>query len=383
MVNCSACDGKIQNNDALVCTSCLQKFHIACLNLTKEYYLQNKHHFDTTWQCPTCCNITRRRKNDDTPVRSRTSHTLNDTIMSTDDAIEHENSHSLNTNIPTPSMLHRSISLEAISKLFDTKLKENNDTIFTGLKSFIQTEINKAISKIYDENTKNTEKIQNQQLQHENEIMTINKKLQNLEKEQQKLSQDIQQLHKLMSATTQKFTTNHDGNSKKIVIHGLIEYPQETQDDLLNRVTNLFSEILNIDLYDYIDSIQRIGRRNSKRPLVIELLSKRMTNYILRNTSYFKQTGISVTEYLTEQCLKDRKIMHEQLRIARENGKYAIIKNNKLIVEGKVIGPPFEHQRSTEQQPETNSPQRLSTANTSQPHTLTDNKRDTRPFRNH
>lgn len=60
-----------------------------------------------------------------------------------------------------------------------------------------------------------------------------------------------------------------------------------------------------------------------------------MTKYILQNARYFRNTGIDVSEYLNKESTQDRKKMVDILREKRKQGKHAVIRNNKLYIEGK------------------------------------------------
>lgn len=111
----------------------------------------------------------------------------------------------------------------------------------------------------------------------------------------------------------------------------------ENEQELSERAINIFYDILNIDISGYIEEVSRIGTRISKRPLKIELLSRRMAQFILQNAQYFKNTGLTVSEYLDKQALNERKSIKRALQIARKHGKHAIIRNNELVVNEKVI----------------------------------------------
>lgn len=100
----------------------------------------------------------------------------------------------------------------------------------------------------------------------------------------------------------------------------------------------MFREIYNINLLGYIEDTYWIGRNNNKnKPLVIELLSKRMAKFILKNRHFLHGTRLSVTEYLELAELQEKKAMREQMMNARKNGLHAIIRNNQLIIEGKPV----------------------------------------------
>lgn len=80
----------------------------------------------------------------------------------------------------------------------------------------------------------------------------------------------------------------------------------------------------------------RVGRKvTNNRPLVIELLSKRMTRYIVSSSQCFQGTGLGVSEFLDAKSRKDRAQMREELIKAGQNGHHAIIRNNQLYIDGK------------------------------------------------
>lgn len=100
-------------------------------------------------------------------------------------------------------------------------------------------------------------------------------------------------------------------NCKKIVLYGLEEYP-EYETDLYNRVISVFRNILEVDLTGYIEELSRLGRKGYKRPLVIEIISKRMTKYILQNKHYFRNTGLAISEYLCRDEMESRRKLRDQ-----------------------------------------------------------------------
>lgn len=125
------------------------------------------------------------------------------------------------------------------------------------------------------------------------------------------------------------------------MLHGLPENYWETENDVIDRVISIFYDLLNINLTDYIEGIEFIGKRNrnnnKNRPIKIELISKRMKRYILENSWYLKEAGLSATEYLGPIALQERRKLREALQTARQNGQHAVIKNNILIINGKEM----------------------------------------------
>lgn len=118
-----------------------------------------------------------------------------------------------------------------------------------------------------------------------------------------------------------------------------MENQRETEYDLHDRIINMFRDTLQIDLLGYIEDTYRIGRHihNKTRPLVIELISKRMVKYLINNNRHLYGTGISISECLNEEERKERNIMRDKMLTARKQGLYAVIRNKKLFIEGEQI----------------------------------------------
>ncbi|KOB70050.1 putative endonuclease-reverse transcriptase [Operophtera brumata] len=168
------------------------------------------------------------------------------------------------------------------------------------------------MKKVQDEVEQRTSTLMNEQKTIKEQIVCIDKKIENIE----------EQLYNLNS-------------SKKIVLFGLAEDYYETENYLYDQVSRAFQEIMNININPYIEEIKRIGKRGHNRPLAIELISKRMTKYILENAREFKNTGLSAGIFMDGNKLQERNELRKHLVLARKNGDHAIIRNDKLIINGK------------------------------------------------
>ncbi|CAH0404837.1 unnamed protein product [Chilo suppressalis] len=94
----------------------------------------------------------------------------------------------------------------------------------------------------------------------------------------------------------------------------------ETEYDLCERVSSNFHDILNVNIYPFIENNKRIGTRGKNRPLVIEFSNKNITKYILRNTKYFKNTGLAIDIFMQGSDLEHRKLLRYNLQLAKKNG---------------------------------------------------------------
>lgn len=256
------------------------------------------------------------------------------------------------------------LTLQNLSEIISQKLKENNKHIISELQTTIQTEICKAISKLKEEVKKDTNTLYELNNQTKTEIQRINSKIQELTLENAKLKNEMQELSLKITAPSLNCKTENTEN--KIVLYGLDEYYEESEYDLHYRVTDIFREQLNIDITGYIEETYRIGKTSKfNRPLVIELLSKRMTKFILNNKQYLQGTRLAISEYLDEKSRKERNTMREEMMAARKKGLYAIIRNNQLIIEGQKNTRSTNHQENTRSPSDTLNQSTLNHANQS------------------
>ncbi|CAB3246369.1 unnamed protein product [Arctia plantaginis] len=227
------------------------------------------------------------------------------------------------------------LTLKNLNETITQSLKENNKLIITELRNTIQIEINKTITQLRAEMELKTNALSKQNDQRKEDIKELNEEIKKLKIENKKLKRDIEDL----SAKIQPSETNTpELNTKKIVIYGLAEIYKEPEYDLHTRLIELFYETMNVDLTGYIEEVYRIGRKSSNnRPMVIELLSKRMVKYILSNGRYLQGTRVAVSDFLDENARKKRQILREEIIKARRKGLHAVIRNNQLFIEGKLI----------------------------------------------
>lgn len=353
-MKCVTCDKNITIGEGLKCKikTCERQYHIACLNITVAKYMGQKNDYDNFWKCPDCENVTKRRnRSDNTPVRS--AHSLANTSTSPDDShLNYQNilGDTINSNLeiisnPDANSLNRNVTLEQISILLDRKFKENRISLLAELEEKIELKISNALKVFELDVTKRTKLISTEQKNISSSIDKINKKLETLESENKKLTNEINTLQEKI-----KYQENTEGqndrnawtyvdNSKTIILYGLSERFNEDEYSLNERIINIFYDLYNVDLTGYIEETTRLGSRGYRRPLKIELISKRMVRYLLRNSIYFKHTGLFVSEYLDRNALQERKVLKEELQNARKAGKYAVIKNNVLYIDGEEYKP--------------------------------------------
>lgn len=190
------------------------------------------------------------------------------------------------------------------SKMLDIKLDKMKHDIITQITSKLQSEVNTALTKIKLEITKDIETLHSDQTTILEKLNNLHKRIEQLEKEKAKLEQQIKNIEN-QNAPKHEVTTD---NSKKIVLFGLTCQYRVDERDLYNQVISLFYDILNVNLEGYIEDLYFVGNsRHRKRPLVIEIISKRMTKYILQHATFFKNSGFGISEFLTKQALTKKR----------------------------------------------------------------------------
>ncbi|KAI5643502.1 hypothetical protein NE865_04486 [Phthorimaea operculella] len=342
---------------------CQDEYDLDCANCSIQRYILMTPENKLAWSCQTCIrernlqpgqngqqyhdkedfdlleniNVTI-RKTRKYQVSNSSSSSIDD-LSILDDTVVHENINSHQSQPPTAEPL----TVSQFERILSIKLAANKQSLIEEIKATVFAEFKSALSELKSEmNLKiNTLSFDQKSLKHS--ISEIDKNINILNAENTKLKKELDDLRRQFLAAKEyvepnpkKIEESKNTTCKKIVLHGLTEDYYETEIELHDRVINIFRNILNVNTAGYIEDLTRIGRRNEKRPLVIELLSKRLARHLLQYKHIFKNTGLAISEYLDEDSLQQRKKMRQSMFEARRNGKHAIIRNNKLIIDGKV-----------------------------------------------
>ncbi|KAL4719791.1 hypothetical protein ACJJTC_009756 [Scirpophaga incertulas] len=166
------------------------------------------------------------------------------------------------------------------------------------------------------------------------EIQQINTRLNKLLEENKTIRNEIIDLNSKIKCIDKI----PESESKKIVMFGLEEFHGEPDYSLHRRINEIFYDYFNVDLTGYIEETYRIGRSSTaSRPLAIELISKRMTKYLIEHNHYLQGTGYAISEFLDKDKLTHRKNLKNKMYKARSDGLHAVIRNNELFINGKKI----------------------------------------------
>lgn len=380
-----ACHQRIGIIELIECSNptCKSKYHYKCVNITTSQYKSKMQEYQRIWTCPDCNRISiRHLRNDNTPVNSPSQNAklMNQTSKEKpQESVERDQTNSELTNIveldQTTSPQGKTFNIDGSlleNNTINTEyqspetgkhlpnlcidangdqpvtlrqmsilLQQNNKYIIKEMRETIEDQIEIAINHLKEQLKQEKKDMEKEQTEIKKEISTIDQKITILNQqctklrlENDKLQKHIQNL--MENNCPQETELNHD---KMLVLYGLQTNYWETDQDLIRRITNIFYDILNVDISEYIDEVTYLGKRGLKRPIKIELISKRMKKYILENTVYFKNTGIGVAKYLNKAALIERNQMMQALHLARENGKLAFIRHNKLFIDQEETAP--------------------------------------------
>lgn len=369
-MECAGCKTVIPNRQFMTCRYCKDTYDLICANVSeKRFYNTMTADHKLNWQCQACRSKAPKQNNSNTPVRAcmedqcdnvtqrkkpssvQDKNTMINLEMSADDQIQNDLSimgDTICTSKSSPGR-HRtnstnSMNYEQLCECLFEKLESNKHSIIQEIKSTVQQEITSAISKFRSEFTKETDTLTAENREIQNKIENLNKKISHLESQIKDLS--TQKRHFQAHAGASENAFDISDNKKKIVLHGLEEYCDETEDSVHDRVIDIFYNILNINLIGYIEEMRRIGRNKERRPLEIELLSKKMTTYIIKNRHYFRNSKFTITEYLDKNELNKRNELIKVLRNERKNGNHAIIRNNRLYINGREYTNAYDNRNN-------------------------------------
>ncbi|KAL1448644.1 hypothetical protein WDU94_000546 [Cyamophila willieti] len=122
---------------------------------------------------------------------------------------------------------------------------------------------------------------------------------------------------------------------KNVIFFGIPEKEDETMRDLENTVMKIM-RMMKIEMkWEEIDFIKRLGREKivgKTRGVLVTLTTLRKKMQIMRNTRELRNTNIYVREHFTKEVSDRRKELWTEAKKLRLEGKYAVVKFDKLIV---------------------------------------------------
>lgn len=171
-------------------------------------------------------------------------------------------------------------------------------------------------------------------------MITIEKKIDNNNEELKKLTHENKQLKKKINEQEERLDMlEREIRKNNIVIQGIGEEKDETIDELKVKVEEMLEKAnIKIDMNSEVSEINRIGTNagNSKRPVLMKLMSNNKKMEILRNAKCLKGTTVWINEDYPKKVQIKRKTLLQHLKLARQKGSRAYLRYDKLIIDGKT-----------------------------------------------
>lgn len=364
--SCAGCLQKSNRLQHMTCKQCNNRYDLECANITIKQFekTMTKQEIDS-WICQLCRSRLPKLDNSNTPIRPQLTSPLNSsdliniTVRNTTSIARNAQSSQTdddfsimgdtfedkqgnydpdtNTNSPQTSILKTVI--KQMEKLLDEKLEKNRLCMIPEIKLIINTEVKNAVNELKHKLMENIDTLTTDQHEIKKDISKIYNKIEEIECEKNKLQNTIDylqsQINHLKQHTFSSRQNIPQSKEKIIILYGLQEYQYECEEELHDRIVAIFQDYLSINVIGYIEDISRLGKRGYRRPLRIELLSKKITSIILRNKRNLKHSGLAITEFLDRDTLMEQKKLRNIMIDARKKGQHAVIRNNTLFIDGK------------------------------------------------
>lgn len=179
-------------------------------------------------------------------------------------------------------------------------------------------------------NTNLTQKVDNIEKDITDLALRINKEVNDIKSHVDKLKIENAVLRNRLKTTERQIKRNN------LVIYGIVEEDDETQENVLESFVVLLNEKLQVNLCTKdFTNCYRLGRKsNRSRPILVTLMSNFHKQLILRQRAQLKGTSVFINEDLTIEDRNERKVLIEALKGARAKNQNASLRGRKLMIDG-------------------------------------------------
>lgn len=161
-----------------------------------------------------------------------------------------------------------------------------------------------------------------------------NRILQKLEKQNSKVVK-LQRENRQLKLKIEQLERRSKKNN--LIIFGLQVAENIPKEELCEKTLATLNKNLDLDLkQEQLADIYSFGSPGKKQ-VIIELASCFTKRAVLKNVNKLKGTGIVVTHDKTKQEQIRNKILLQHIKKAREEGKKAVIKKGRLVIDGEEL----------------------------------------------
>lgn len=302
------CSGCKSDKDLLKCNNCAYSYCYLCLNVTPDSSKQISADLLASLSCPSCQNITRRKRNDDTPVKCHYRFPDDSMNASFSQASTVEcHSKIAESAASGASVNDGPVTMESISRLFDMKLSPDSafminlrSALKNDVEEMVSVEVSRAVEVVKTEFVTTTNLISAEQSNLKLEIAEKDNRIKKLESELSKNHAVICKLHNRVT------TLEKVSRELNVEIH---EVPEGKNEDLPLLFKKL-CECLQVTISDGdIKACRRVAKMNtaSKRPrnILVSLSSQRQRDILLSAVTRFNKAQSSNKLCLTHLGFKD------------------------------------------------------------------------------
>ncbi|XP_065639545.1 uncharacterized protein LOC136072299 [Hydra vulgaris] len=237
------------------------------------------------------------------------------------------------------------ISMKSIEKIITKQLEEHKKSILKETERLLK-EQEKSFTLIMSANLKiitdRLDTIEKDNNNNKSKIKNIEKDLNEIKDslsfQENKTLENISHLKKYYDNqinTLYKKSIDLENRSRRnnLRIDGLKESPGESWDDCEKEVKKFFNNQLKISKEVVIERAHRIGKKKDNKPrtIVLKLLNFHDKNKILNSLTHLKGTGIYINEDFAQETIEHRRKLWEEVKKLRSEGKYAILKYDKIF----------------------------------------------------
>ncbi|KAJ2937525.1 hypothetical protein O0L34_g18670 [Tuta absoluta] len=234
-----ACGNAATIQERIICCSCKGGYHYQCLGITEINYNANPQKYDFNWVCPECKNITKRSKNES----SRSGGFQYFLDLSYDSEAER----SVLGDTAAEKSLKIPPDLKQLSDLLDQKLDKMKGEIVAEISCTFETKLFHSIKQLEENFTQKFSYLQTTQTTIKDRVNKVEKKIQDLQNEKDKLECTLQQISSKIKnhEPIQLLCKDHDQyeNKKKFVLYGLNETRYEDEWSLIDQVQEIFRDL--------------------------------------------------------------------------------------------------------------------------------------------
>lgn len=160
-----------------------------------------------------------------------------------------------------------------------------------------------------------------------------------INKKQEELTKNIDEIRRKQDINSRKIKElERESKKRNIIIHGLDEN-EKGYSELKQKVVELINSKLKVECKEEeLDFVKRLGKKheNAKnRPILVGLTTWSKKIKILKNKSVLATTKTYITEDFPKEVIETRKKLQPILMEKRKEGLHAIIKYDKLIIDGE------------------------------------------------